>query len=50
MTFYISYDIVYCLCAFLIKAWISNLVCTTRFCNNLHHVRSKLKHWKAKQF
>jgi len=30
------------------KAWISNSVCTTRFWNNLHQVRSKSKCWKAK--
>ena len=34
----------------LIKTYISNLVRTTPFWNNLHQVRSKLKDWKAKQF
>jgi hypothetical protein len=32
----------------LIKTWISNLVCTTCFWNNLHQVRSLSKDWKAK--
>jgi len=27
---------------------LSNLVCTTRFWNKLHQVRSKSKDWKAK--
>jgi len=27
--------------------WISNLVRTTRFWNNLHQVRSIYKYWKA---
>ena len=32
----------------LIKTYISNLVHTTRFCNNHHQVRSKSKYCKAK--
>jgi len=32
------------------KTWISNLVRTTRFCDNLHQVSSKSKYLKAKQF
>jgi hypothetical protein len=32
----------------LIKSYISNLVHTTRFWNNLHQVRSILNDWKAK--
>jgi hypothetical protein len=31
-----------------IKTYISNLVRTTRFWNNLHQVRSKSKDWKEK--
>jgi len=30
------------------KKQISNLVCTRRFWNNLHRVRSKSEDWKAK--
>jgi len=30
------------------KTWISNLVRTTRFWNNLHQIRSISKYWKAK--
>ena len=32
----------------VIKTYISNLVRTTRFWNNLHQVRSESKDWKAK--
>ena len=32
----------------VIKMQISNLVCSTRFWNNIHQVRSKSKYWKAK--
>jgi hypothetical protein len=33
----------------LIKTLISNLVCTRRFWNNRHQVRSKSNDWKAKK-
>ena len=31
------------------KTYIYNLLCTTRFWNNLHQVTSKSKDWKAKK-
>ena len=37
-------------CYFEIKAQISNLVRASRFWNDLRHVRSESKDWKAKTF
>ena len=33
----------------IMRKWISNIVCSTRFENNLHQVHSRSKDWKDKK-